>query len=82
MVSGNTSAEKQKALEIWNKMQKPDIMNASKAANRMIAQQDAGASRSRGKRGPGSKVKNRVFKPKKTNPKLSADLPPKQDVVV
>eukprot|EP00795_Rhopilema_esculentum_P008932 gene8932-16564_t len=63
-VSGNTSTERQKALDIWSKLHKPDIMDSNKAANRMIAQQEMGysASKTKGKRGPGSKVKNRVFK--------------------
>lgn len=68
-VTGNTSAEKDKTLDLWNKLHKPDIMDASKAANKMIAQEEVGKSslRSKGKRGPGSKVKNRVFKGKKNS---------------
>ena len=35
-VTGNTSAEKDKTLDLWNKLHKPDIMDASKVFTHLL----------------------------------------------
>eukprot|EP00794_Sanderia_malayensis_P009144 gene9144-10117_t len=65
-VVGNPSSEKEKTLDIWNKVHNPSIVDSNKGAKKLITESQRDVSKKGSKkRGVGSRVKNRVMKPKK-----------------
>lgn len=61
-VCGDMGAEKQKSLDIFSKLNKPDALNVTKAVNKKVAQEQAMANNNK-KKGKGSmKIKNQRFR--------------------
>lgn len=61
-VAGDMVSEKKRSLDIWNKINKPEALNVTKAVNKKLASdQESNSSNKKKKAGTG-KVKNRHFK--------------------